>query len=124
MPERIADVKSVFFRIWSAAQTSLQVPFLQRAARRGGRPGKDHEPLTSIRTDVLGEQFGNGFGLGTSETACEILGQERIALGASDGFLRVFAVGVARTGKGDQRGGKFHLRVVATLRGAAQSECL
>src|SRR5438445_4106160 len=41
--------------------------------------------LASIRTDVLGEQFGNGFGLGTSETACEILGQERIALGAGVG---------------------------------------
>src|ERR1700674_4619455 len=90
MPQRIADVKSVFFRIWTAAQTSLQVPFLRREARRGGPPSKDHKPLASIRAGVLGEYFGDSLTLGTSEAACQILSQQRIALRAGDGFLGVF----------------------------------
>src|SRR6267378_7502241 len=134
MPERIADVKSVFFGIWSAAQTSLRLSFF-----REGSPGRVGVSLeggrsirirsiqicaVSIRSGVLREHFGNGLSLGTNETACKILGEERIALCAGDGFLGVFAVGIARAGEGDQRSGKFHLRVVAILGWVTQSERL
>jgi len=66
---------------------------------------------------VFGQELGHGFALGADEMAGKVLGQQRIALGAGDGFLGVLAMFVLRTRESDQRGGKFHLCVRA-----AQSE--
>ncbi len=72
----------------------------------------------------FGQEFGHRLGLGTDERAGEVLSQERVGLRAGDGFLGVLLMFVCRAGESDQRGGKFHLRIVSTWGGAAQGERL
>ncbi len=72
----------------------------------------------------FGQEFGHGLGLGTDETAGEVLGQERVGFCAGDSSLGVLVMFVCRAGESDQRGGKFHLRIVSILGGAAQGESL
>src|SRR2546430_4852063 len=53
----------------------------------------------------------------------EILRELRVGLRARDGLLRVLRMLLARTGKRDQRGRKFHLRVISLQCGAAKLNC-
>src|SRR6266478_4281972 len=80
--------------------------------------------MTAKRSIILGKHFRCELALRTHKACGEILRKERVGFCASDGFLGVLLMFVCRAGESDQRGGKFHLRVVSILGGAAQGERL
>src|SRR5260370_2856994 len=103
MPEPIADVKSTIFGVGTQQVVPLQQTTLAL---------------------VFCEQLGQGLGLGADEAGRKVLGQERIGLGARDGFERVLVVFILWAGESDERCGEFHLQIIRVKSGAAHDQSL
>src|SRR5213082_3653528 len=101
--------------IYTASPIFLAAPSRWRIPENA--PGK---ALTITLPLIFRQHLGHGLVSWPEEMGGEILREQRVGLRAGDGFLRVPRVFVARTGKCDQRGGKFHLRVVSLEGDAAQ----
>ena len=61
---------------------------------------------------LSGENCGDGF---AAEARGQVLREERIRLRSRHGFLYVVAMIIIRRSQSDERGGKFHFRIIATL---------